>query len=58
MWLNDRIWIIMQHSRSWSAFTLDAISTVINLIYVKNLSTVYQLSILSNYLQKKEYKFR
>ena len=34
--LNGIIWIIMQHSRNWSTFTLDAFLTVINLIY-KNL---------------------
>ena len=30
--LNGIIWIIMQHSRSWSTFTLDAFLTVSNLI--------------------------
>ena len=32
MSLNGIIWIIMQQSRSWSMFTLDAFLTVINLI--------------------------
>ena len=36
MLLNVIVWTIMQNSRSWSAFTLDAFLTVINLIY-KNL---------------------
>ena len=34
--LHGSIWIIMQHSRSCSTFTLDAFLTAINLIY-KNL---------------------
>ena len=60
--LNGTIWIIMQHSRSWSMFTLDALLTVINLIY-KNLIKPFQpfdgLSIIINdikFLLKKEYK--
>ena len=36
MLLNGIVWIIMQHLRSWSTFTLDAFLTVINLTY-KNL---------------------
>ena len=36
MLLNGIVWTIMQHSGSWSMFTLDAFLTVINLIY-KNL---------------------
>ena len=33
MLLNGIIWIIMQHSRNWSTFTVDGFLTVINLIY-------------------------
>ena len=33
MLLSGIIWIIMEHSRSWSTFTLDAFLTIINMIY-------------------------
>ena len=54
------VWIIMQHLRSRSTFTLDALLTVINLNY-KNLPSTFWWFI--NYHQynqiicKKEYKF-
>ena len=36
MLLNGIVWIIMQHSKNWSTFTLDAFWIVFSLIY-KNL---------------------
>ena len=33
--LNGIIWIIIQHSRNWSTFTLDGFLTVMNFIYKK-----------------------
>ena len=62
MLLNGIIWTIMQNSRSWSTFTLDALLTVTNLIY-KNLfydQPSDGLSIIINAIKlfaKKNYKF-
>ena len=66
MLLNVIVWTIMQHSRSWSTFPLDAFLAAINLNY-ENLfyhqpfdgsSIIINTLQKINYLQKKEYKFQ
>ena len=55
MLLNGIVWIIIQHSKNWSTFTLDAFLIVFSLIY-KNLfyhQPFDVLSILLDYFQKK-----
>ena len=62
MLLHDIIWILMQHSRSWSMLTLDVFLTVINLIY-KNLfyHQPFDGSLIINklklFVHKKKYMF-
>ena len=64
MLLNGIIWIIMQHSRNWSMFTLGVFLTVINLIYENlfNHQPFDGLSVIINtfklFAKKKGFRFR